>query len=329
MNSAFFIFIAAGLALSFFFSGMEAGVFALSRVRIRRLVRGGSSNARRLGRYLEQPEDFLWTILAGNTLANFAVASLVVIGSRNFMREHPVAFASGFVFGALLFYALCELLPKMLFRLYPNRLCLLFSRPFSLVHFVLRPVVALLRWIATGLLRWTGGRTFAARLFGTREELRVVMQESAQELSSEERGMINRVLDLQNLTVSHILVPMPRAATVTTDTLVAEAMVLCRERGLSRLPVWRSSDHIGIRRIEGLFNLKSLLYRADLDPQKKVGEYVKPAIFVDADMRLHEAMRHLQRAGQRLAIVLARDGREIGIISLQDILKALFGEVKL
>ena len=327
MNSALYMFIAAGLALSFFFSGMEAGVFALSRVRIRRLVRSGNSNARRLARYLEEPEDFLWTILAGNTLANFAVASLVVVGSRHFLREHPALFATGFIIGALLFYALCELLPKMLFRLYPNRLCLVLSRPFSLVHFILRPPVALLRWLATGLLRWSGGRTIVSKVFGTREELRVLMQESAHDLSSEERGMINRVLDLQNLTVAHIVVPMPRVVSVTTETLVSEAMVLCRERGLSRLPVWREQGRS--RRIAGLFNLKSLLYRADLDPQKKVGEYLKPATFVDADMRLHEAMRHLQRAGQRLAIVLARDGREVGIISLQDILKAIFGEVKL
>ncbi len=327
MNSALFILIGTCLALSFFFSGMEAGVFALSRVRIRRLVRAGKSNARRLNRYLENPEEFLWTILAGNTLSNFAAATLVVIGSRQFMREHPAFFASGFVIGSLVFYAICELLPKMLFRLYPNRLCLVLSKPFSVMHFLLRPVVGLLRWLAAGLLRWSGGKTFAPRVFGTREELRVLMQESATELSSEERGMINRVLDLQNLTVSHIVVPMQRATTVTTENLVADALALCRERGLSRLPVWRTDGKA--QRIAGLFNLKSLLYRADFDPQKKVGDYVKPATFVDADMRLHEAMRHLQRAGQRLAIVLARDGREIGIVSLHDVLKALFGEVKL
>jgi putative hemolysin len=326
MNSPVFIFIAIGLAFSFFFSGMEAGVFALSRVRIRRLVRAGSANARRLNRYLDQPEEFLWTILAGNTLANFAVASLVVIGFQNWMRGHPGLFAAGFFVGTLVFYAFCELLPKMLFRLYPNRLCLWLSRPFQLVHFILRPVVALLRWLASGILHWSGGRTFAGHLFGTREELRVLMQESSQDLSSEERGMINRVLDLQNVTVSHVLVPMARAATVTTETPVAEAMALCRERSLSRLPVWRNSAP---RRIEGLFNLKSLLYRADLDPAKKVGDYVKPAAFIDADMRLEEAMRHLQRAGQRLAIVLGRDGREIGIVSLQDLLKVIFGEVRL
>ena len=138
--------------------------------------------------------------------------------------------------------------------------------------------------------------------------------------------MINRVLDLQNLTVSHVLVPMARAATVTTETPVAEALALCRERGLSRLPVWRAERQ---RRIAGLFNLKSLLYRADLDLRKRVGDYVQPATFVDEDMRLEEATRHLQRAGQRLAIVLSRDGQEAGIVSLQDLLKAIFGEVKL
>jgi len=326
MTSMLLMFIALGLAVSFFLSGMEAGVFALSRVRIRRLRRAGHSNARRLNRYLEQPEEFLWTILAGNTLANIAIASLVVIGFQQWMLDHPGWFAAGFFAGTILFYAFCELLPKMLFRVYPNRLCLWLSGPFAVVHFFLRPVVAILRWLASGLLHWTGGKTFAGRLFGTREELRVLMQESSQSLSTEERGMINRVLDLQNLTVSHVLVPMARAATVTTETPVAEALALCRERGLSRLPVWRTDKQ---PRIAGLFNLKSLLYRADLDLRKRVGDYVQPATFVDADMRLEEAMRHLQRAGQRLAIVLARDGREAGIVSLQDLLKSIFGEVKL
>src|SRR3954451_20563414 len=103
MTSALYMFIVLGLAFSFFFSGMEAGVFALSRVRIRRLVRAGSVNAKRLNRYLDEPEEFLWTILAGNTLANFAVASLVVIGSKQWMREHPALFAAGYFIGTLCF----------------------------------------------------------------------------------------------------------------------------------------------------------------------------------------------------------------------------------
>ena len=326
MNSMLFPLIGLCLAVSFFMSGMESGVLALSRVRIRRLVRAGSSNARRLNRYLEQPEEFLWTILTGNTLSNFGAASLVVIGAKDWIRDHPWLFVLAFAVGTVLFYALCELLPKMLFRLYPNRLSLLLSGPFAVVHVALRPLVTLLRWLAAGLLRWTGGRTFVGELFGTREEMRVLMQESSHDLSAEERGMINRVLDLQNLTVSHVVVPMSRAASVTTEMRLADALALCRERSLSRLPVWRDGKP---RRIVGLFNAKALLYRPDADVTRKVGDCIHPATFLDADMRLDEALRHMQRAGQRLVIVLARDGSEVGIVSLQDLLKAIFGEVRL
>ena len=68
---------------------------------------------------------------------------------------------------------------------------------------------------------------------------------------------------------------------------------------------------------------------ADLDPSKTAGDYLKPAAYLDEDVRLEIAMRHLQRSGQRLAIVLGRDRKEIGVVSLQDILKAIFGEVTL
>ena len=75
--------------------------------------------------------------------------------------------------------------------------------------------------------------------------------------------------------------------------------------------------------------LSTLLYQPALDASKPVGEYVKPALFLDEDLRLEVALRRLQRSGQRLAIVLSRDRREIGILSLQDVLKVIFGEVSL
>src|SRR5579863_9679822 len=70
--------IAACMVLSFLFSGMEAGVLALSRLRVRQLMRAGNPRAMILHRYLESPEDFLWTILVGNTLTNLAVVGLAV-----------------------------------------------------------------------------------------------------------------------------------------------------------------------------------------------------------------------------------------------------------
>ncbi len=215
----------------------------------------------------------------------------------------------------------------MLFRTYPNRLCVFLARPFGFVHFLLRPLVALVEWFSDLLLRWRGGKVFTGHLFGNREELRLVMQESAQAFTSEERMMINRVLDLQSLTVRQAMKPLAQAVTISALSPISEALALCRERHFTRLPVWDKRD--GHSRIIGLLTLNALLYQAELDTSKPAGEYVKPALFLDEDLRLEVALRRMQRSGQRLAIVLGRDRREIGIISLQDVLKVIFGEVSL
>src|SRR5204863_10043550 len=86
------IFVLA-LALSFLFSGMEAGVFALSRVRIRQQMRAGNPRAAALYGYLERPEDFLWTILVGNTTANFAALALIVAGLHEWLGERVFLFS--------------------------------------------------------------------------------------------------------------------------------------------------------------------------------------------------------------------------------------------
>ncbi len=168
---------------------------------------------------------------------------------------------------------------------------------------------------------------FTGHLFGNREELRLLMQESGQGLTSEERTMIDRVLDLQTLTVRQAMAPLDQALTVTVDTPVREVLDLCRARGLTRVPVWETRG--GQRRIIGLINLNLLLFNPDLDPDRPAGEHLRPALYLEEDLRLELALRRMQRGGQRLAIVLARDRQEIGLLTLQDVLKAIFGEVSL
>ncbi len=329
MSPALLILLAVCLAVSFFLSGMEAGVFALSRFRIRRLIREGNAQARLLYQYLENPEDFLWTIFTGNTLANFVATALAVVAVHGWLGEsYHGWFWLIFLPGGLFFYAACDLLPKMLFRLYPNRLSLLFLRPFRLVHQVLRPAIWLLSLSSNLFLRWSGRKAFSGRLLGTREELRQLMQDSAAEMTTEERGLIDRVLDLQALTVSRILVPLSRVPEVTTRTSVADVLKLCREQGLTRVPVWQQEAG-GPRRVAGFVNVRSILYEPDLDERKTAGDYLKPALFLDQDRRIEDAMRQLQRGGQRIAIVLDQERREVGMVSLADILKAVFGEVRL
>jgi putative hemolysin len=320
------VFVAC-LTVSFVLSGMEAGVFALSRVQVRQQMRAGKPSAKVLHDYLENPEDFLWTILVGNTVANFLILGWLVAKLHEALGAYRVWFVVVFSIAVFLFYAFFDLLPKMLFRASPNRLCVLLARPFRFIHLALRPLVALVETVSEALLRWRGGKAFTRHLFGNREELRLVMQESSQSLTSEERTMINRVLDLQTLTVRQVMKPLDQAVALTAQTSVGAALGLCRERRLTRLPVWESRDEG--RRIVGLLALNTLLYQQALDANKPVAEYVKPALFLDEDLRLEVALRRLQRSGQRLAIVLSRERREIGILSLQDVLKLIFGEVSL
>src|SRR5258705_6628700 len=233
MHGLLLVIFIFSLALSFLFSGMEAGVFALNRLRIRQQMRAGNPRAAALYGYLERPENFLWTILVGNTTGNFAAFALIVAGLHERLWKFPALFALAIPGSVLLFYALFELLPKTMFRLYPNRLCLLMAIPFGLFHFIFKPLVGVLAFFSRRLLRWSGGKRFTGHLFGNRDEFRFVVQESSQNLSTDERLMINRVLDLQNLTVRQIATPLRHTVVVPETAPVPELLSIFREQRCS------------------------------------------------------------------------------------------------
>jgi CBS domain containing-hemolysin-like protein len=313
------------LALSFIFSGMESGVMALNRVRIRKLMRSGDRRAAVLQRYLDNPEQFLWTILVGNTIVNFNIFAIVAMQVRHWLGARLLVWLPGFAAAIFVFYILCELLPKMLFQRFPNRLTLIMAGPFAAIDGFLSPLAAVTDWFARGLLHLTGGRAYTGRIFGSRDELRFLMQNAAHDLTSEERFMITRVLDLQTTRVGRVMVPMSNVAYVEASSLMRAALDVCRDRGVTRIPVTDAKT----RRIIGVLNMDETLYREDLDQSKPARDYMRPAYFLPADVHLEEALRRMQRAGARLAVTLSPDQRELGIISLQDILKVIFGRVTL
>lgn len=314
------LLIAGGL--SFLFSGMEAGVFALSRLRIRQFMRQGNPSARVLHRFLEQPEPFLWTILVGNALANFLVVSLTFFWLHRTLDTQwalwPALALAGFFI-----YAFADLLPKMLFRQYPNRLCLALARPFRFIHLALSPLVRPVAWLSETLLRSTGGHRFTGRLFGNRDELRLLMQESAQALTTEERTMVNRVLELQHRVVGSVGIPLKQVTLAAPDTPIGNVIRLCRETGLNRLPI----RDPGQSRILGIVTLRNSLFLESLDPRTPARAFLQPALFLDDTTRLEVALQRLRQTGQRLAIILDREQKEIGIVTLHDILRTVFGEV--
>jgi magnesium and cobalt transporter len=135
------------------------------------------------------------------------------------------------------------------------------------------------------------------------------------------------VLDLQNLSVGRIAIPLSKVVMAPVQAKAEELLTMAREHGFNRLPVWRMDGER--RRIMGIVTLRTLLFAEDLDLSKTAGDYLKPALFLDSEMRLEVALRQMQRTGQRLAIVLGADRVELGLLSLQDILQVIFGEVRL
>jgi CBS domain containing-hemolysin-like protein len=323
----YWLLLALFLALSFLLSGMEAGVFALNRLRIRRLARGGNPSARLLQNLLEKPERFLWTILVGNTLVNFIILGWTLAELHEWLTGRRVLVTVLFFAVVFFFYAFFDLLPKMLFRAHPNAMCLYVARCFRLIYVALRPFVSLIEEGSRWLLRSPKGQALTVRLFGNREEMRAVMQEAAQNFSRGEHAMINRVLDLQNITVSQIATPLARVLAVESTQSLASVLKLAQEQNLSRFPVRETTG--GRRRLAGLLNIGPLLFREDLDRQRPASAYLEPALFMDESLRLEDALRRMQRGGQHLAIILTRDGREMGIVTMEDILKVMFGEMKL
>jgi len=315
------------LSLSFILSGMESGVFALNRLRILQQRRAGRKSAAVLHGFLSDSENFLWTILVGNTLANALALSVTIVALFNWLKNSPSLFASAALAVILVFYCLFELLPKTLFRRYPNRLCMAVARPFRLIHLVLKPFVWVVELFADALLAVTGDKEYTGHMFRSRAELRQVMNESAASLTRAERGMINKVMDMQNKTVRQASTPIGLARCLSLQTSMKDALEFAREHKLTRFPVWNQRSEP--RRIVGMVSLKRLLYETNIDESKTVAHYVRSAIYLDEDLPLDQALSRMKNRGQRLAVVLDRNRREIGVVSLQDILRAVFGEVSL
>jgi CBS domain containing-hemolysin-like protein len=176
-------------------------------------------------------------------------------------------------------------------------------------------------------LRLTGKTAPAGRLLGDRAELRHAIKESATSLSREELEMINRILDLRNLRIRDLMTPIDRAATLDSSATVQDLLDLVRQRQVSYVPLWRylAPD----RRILGVVALSSVLYENTLDPATPLEALVQPALFVGETTRFEDALRIMQRGRQRLAIVLNAQRAESGVVTLNDILRAMFGEVRI
>lgn len=324
MDTLLFLALPLLLLISALCAGMETGVFALSRWRIKQLSKRKVKRAQALHRYLENSENFLWTIFVGNTLA--ACVAIAIVARAIQIRfagaaSVEIALFALAVFG---FYTLCDLLPKLLFRQFPNRLCMLAVPFFRLLHIALSPVTRLAEALANLLLGWTGGKAFTGHLFSNRGDLRVFMQDTGDNLSSDEKAMINRVLELPALRVQQITIPMDKVPDLPSTATVEQAFQVFKSQPHNSLPVFTGTGKE--RRVAGIFHLKSLLYNPDIQLKDPVSRYLTSVLYFEEDSTLEHVLRRMEKTGQRMAVVLARNRQEIGIVTLESVLNMILQE---
>ncbi|MEI8062808.1 MAG: hemolysin family protein [Verrucomicrobiota bacterium] len=319
------ITIGGGLILSAFFSGMETGLISLNKVRLRHEVERKHRQAIIVTSFVENTDRLLGTTLTGSNLCNVIIA---VASSALAMRWWGPGFAidlTTMLASSVVVLILAELVPKLLFRQYAHRLCFTFADALNAMAWLLAPLVWFLGVLMHVLARLSGrGSERPVSFFVTREELKYLAKEgeAGGALTAEERQMIHGVFDFPYKTVHEIMVPLARTVTVAPATGVAELFDVSQRTGYARLPV-RMDD-----RIVGVVNVYEILFNGPASTGQTAQELLqKPQCVLSTD-RINRVLPVLRASRNPMCIVVNPDGHAIGIITIEDIVEEIVGDVE-
>lgn len=296
------------------FAGYETGFVSLNPLRIRYLSdEEGSDRARRLLRYSAKPDHMLAMLLIGTNIATI-VASIALTRAFNEITALLVA--------TPLFLIFSEIVPKSIFRVHPNRLSLWFLPIIEFFYIVLAPIAGPISW-ATRLMFGKGHHI--SPLMTTREDVRVLVDESAQHgnIEPEEQRMIHSVINLQATQAKEIMVPRidmeALPATATRDELIT----VLTKTGRTRVPIYNDS----VDTVTGVINAHDVLL--DETPEvQDITRFIKPVMHVPDTMKVDDLLQEMKRAKQHLAIVTDEYGGTDGLVTIEDILEEIFGDIQ-
>lgn len=316
------------LAGSFFFSSSETALFSLSSRHLEGLDER-DPRAHRVRRLLAHPQRLLVLLLLGNNLVNIAaavVSNRIVQQSSAHFALAPVwtAVLSVFIATALLL-VVGEIGPKTIALQVPAALAKLFAGPLLLVDRTLGPIVRFLFGATTWTMRVLGiERPPQAHV--SEEELRTIVSVGEEEgvLEEDEREMIGRVFSLGETLVREVFVPRPDIIRVNAQATVRDVLKYATQFGHSRLPV------VG----ETIDDIRGLVHVKDLIPFVRGGkldhpieELLRPIELVPDTKRADDCLRDFRRKGIHLAIVIDEYGGTAGLITLEDLIEEVVGDI--
>ncbi len=327
------------LALNAFFVGAEFALISARRTQIEPQVAAGSRAARSTLRAMENVSLVMAGAQLGITACSLglgaigepAVAHLIEPGLHalhipdDFL--HPIAFVIALAIVVYLHVVLGEMVPKNIALAGPERAALILGPPMMLVVIVLKPVVVTLNAIANALLRVVRvePRDEVSSTF-TRDEVAAMVDESRHEglLGGDEYDRLAGALGFTERTVASVLLPLDKVLSIRRGATVAEVERLCGETGYSRFPVTGTTGDL-----IGYLHIKDVL---DADPEGVDhaidDKWLRPLASVRREDRLHDALASLKRRGAHMGRVVADDGAVLGLVTLEDVLEELVGEIR-
>ena len=318
------ILIVVLLVLSAFFSATETALMSVNRYRLRHQARSGHRGARIAEWLLQRPDRLIGLILLGNTTANLTAAALVTILAQRLGGEGVVLVATLLLTIVVLIF--CEVAPKTIAALNPARIAL----PAALIYYPLLkityPLVWLLNLFANGLLRLLGVRPdkIASHSLSA-EELRTVVAEAGVMVPRPHQRMLLSILDLDAITVDDIMVPRQEIVGLDLDRTWDENLGVIQTSQHNRLPVYREyiDNIIGVTRVRDLL---PELARGELT-QALLLERIREPYFVPEGTPLTKQLLNFQQHRRRSAFVVDEYGDVQGLITTQDIVNELVGEL--
>jgi putative hemolysin len=317
--------VAGLIVLNAAFAGSELALVSLREAQLRRLSRRG-----RAGRALDQlardPNRFLATIQIGITLAGFLASAIAAIALAEPLVEpleflgaaaEPMAVVSVTLVLTFLTLVLGELAPKRVAMQRAERWALVAARPLAGLAAATRPLVWLLGWATDVVVRVLGGDPGRGREEVSEEELRDLLV-SRREFTPEQRTIISGVFDIADRTLRHVLVPRRRMVTVGAEQQAPEALAILAASGRSRAPVVGCD----VDDITGVAHWHDLV-----GADGPVGPLARPALVLPETAGLLEALRRLRADRQQLAVVVDEYGAAAGIVTVEDLVEELVGEI--
>lgn len=317
------IFLFILLFLSAFFSSAETAMTTVNKIHIMALVDEGNRRAKTLQKIIDNPGKLLSTILIGNNIVNLSASALATTWTTRVFGNSYIGLATGIL--TLLVLLFGEITPKTLATFSAEKFSLAYAPVILFLMKILTPVIFLVNILSNGVLFLLRVDPNRKQNTMTEQELRTIVDVSHEDgvIESEERQMIYNVFDFGDSQAKDVMVPRIDMSFVNVNTTYEELIQIFREDGYTRYPVYEDTTDT----IIGTINMKDLLVR-DSNREFSVRDILRKPYFTYEHKSTAALLMEMKEYAVNLAIVLDEYGATAGMITLEDLLEEIVGEIR-